>query len=127
MKTEMTVKTPRLRYDIILISVILALAIIISFVMILTREGGNYVEVELDGELVATYSLEEEGEYILNGGTNILVIKEGEAYLIYADCPDHRCIRYGKISFVGESIICLPNRLAITVRGDSDDGVDIVS
>ena len=127
MRTDKTLKKNGLRYDIILISVLLVLALGVSFVMMLTREEGNYVEVELDGKLVATYSLEDAGEYILNGGTNILVIKDGEAYLTYADCPDHTCIRYGKINYVGESIVCLPNRLAITVRGDSDDGVDVVS
>ena len=75
MMTDKMPKKNSLRYDIILISALLVLALGVSFVMILTREEGNYVEVELDGKLVATYSLEDAGEYILNGGTNILVIK----------------------------------------------------
>ena len=127
MKPETMNKTPRLRYDILLISALLLVALAVSLVMVLTRQNGTYVEIELDGEIVATYSLDRAGEYVLNGGTNILVIKDGAAYLTYADCPDHRCIRYGKIRFVGQSIICLPNRLTITVRGNSDNGVDIVS
>ena len=127
MKPETMNKTPRLRYDILLISALLLVALAVSLVTVLTRQDGTYVEIEEDGKIVATYSLDREGEYSLNGGTNILVIKEGRAYLTYADCPDHRCIRYGKIRFVGQSIICLPNRLTITVRGSSHDGVDIVS
>ena len=127
MKTETTNNSPRLRYDIILISALLAVALTVLLFTSLTRRQGNLVEVEQNGALVATYRLDVDGEYPLNGGTNILVIKDGEAYLSYADCPDKTCVNTGKIHYVGESIICLPNKLAITVRGSSDDGVDLVS
>ena len=127
MKTETTNNSPRLRYDIILISALLAVALAVLLFTSLTRRQGNLVEVEQNGALVATYRLDVDGEYPLNGGTNILVIKDGEAYLSYADCPDKTCVNTGKIHYVGESIICLPNKLAITVRGSSDDGVDLVS
>ena len=127
MKTETTNNSPRLRYDIILISALLAVTLTVLLFTSLTRRQGNLVEVEQNGALVATYRLDVDGEYPLNGGTNILVIKDGEAYLSYADCPDKTCVNTGKIHYVGESIICLPNKLAITVRGSSDDGVDLVS
>ncbi len=118
---------PRLRYDIILISALLAVAVAFLLITLAARIDGSYVEVEQGGVAVATYRLDLDGEYPLNGGTNILVIKGGEAYLTYADCPDKTCINTGRIHYVGESIICLPNNLAITVRGSSDDGVDLVS
>lgn len=127
MKTDSVRPIPRLRYDIILISALLLLALAVLLVGVLTRVDGDSVEITLEGRVVATYPLYQNGEYSLNGGTNILVIKDGEAYLSYADCPDGVCINTGRIRFVGESIICLPNRLVITVVGDSDDGVDIVS
>ena len=34
-----------------------------------------------------------------------------------ASCPDHLCIRQGKISREGEMIVCLPNRMIAEVKG----------
>ena len=113
----------RLRYDILLICVLLFVSLAAVGITLLTSAEGASVMVEINGEKVAEYSLASEGEFALNGGTNILVIKNGEAYLIYADCPDKVCVHTGKIKYVGQSIVCLPNRLSVTVIGDS--GVDL--
>lgn len=113
----------RLRYDILLICVLLFVSLTAVGITLLTRGEGASVVVEINGEKAAEYSLASEGEFALNGGTNILVIKNGEAYLTYADCPDKVCVHTGKIKYVGQSIVCLPNRLSVTVIGDS--GVDL--
>jgi len=113
----------RLRYDILLICVLLFVSLAAVGITLLTRGEGASVIVEINGEKAAEYSLASEGEFALNGGTNILVIKNGEAYLTYADCPDKVCVHTGKIKYVGQSIVCLPNRLSVTVIGDG--GVDL--
>ena len=117
----------RLRYDILLISVVLCLSLILGLIIFLTRKEGNTVKIKIEGKKVAEYSLDADGEYSLNGGTNILKISNGEAYLIHADCPDKTCVKTGKIKYVGESIICLPNKLSVVIQGDASDGVDLVS
>ena len=117
----------RFRYDILLISVLLCLSLILGAVILLTRKEGKTVKVEIDGKKVAEYSLDSSGEYSLNGGTNILKISNGEAYLTHANCPDKTCVKTGKIKYVGESIICLPNKLSIVIQGNASDGVDLVS
>lgn len=113
-----------LRYDILLIAVLLFVSALSVTLTLVFRRGGDRVAVEIDGSLVCEYSLAENGEYPLNGGTNILVIENGEAYLRYADCPDKVCVNTGKISYVGQTIVCLPNRVTVTVIGGG--GVDIV-
>ena len=127
MKTENTKQVTRLRYDLILIGALLVISLGVLLITTLTRREGGYVEVEQSGQIVATYSLSIDGEYSLNGGTNVLVIEGGAAYLKDANCPDKTCVKTGKIHYVNQSIICLPNEISITVRGDSDDGVDLVS
>ena len=127
MKTENTKQVPRLRYDLILIGALLVVSLAVVLITTLTRREGGYVEIEKNGELIATYSLSANGEYSLNGGTNVLVIEGGVAYLKDANCPDKTCVKTGKIRYVNQSIICLPNEISITVRGNSDDGVDIIS
>ena len=127
MEKQATDKKKSLRFDVILIASLLIVSTIAVSVLLLTRERGNKVIVEIAGERVAEYSLYQNGEYELNGGTNILVIENGEAYLSYADCPDHTCVRTGRIKYAGQSIVCLPNKVTVTVKGNSDGGVDLIS
>jgi hypothetical protein len=112
--------------DLILISIIIVLILASFLVINLLKEDGAYVIVRVDGNEVARYDLTEDGIYDLNGGTNVLRIEEGKAYLIEADCPDHLCINQGKIDQTGETITCLPNRLTVTVYGATPSGVELV-
>ena len=112
--------------DLILIGAILLVIIISIAVVFLTKEDGAYVVVRLDGKEVAQYSLTKNGEYALNGGTNILRIEDGKAYLVSANCPDHLCVKQGKIDETGETITCLPNRLTVTVYGAEAGEVELI-
>ena len=83
--------------DFILIGSILAVVLVIIAVMTLSKEEGAYVVVNINGVDVAKYSLFEDGEYELNGGTNVLKIENGEAWMIEANCPTlggTRCTGY---------------------------------
>ena len=93
----------------------------------LTKKEGAYVEVTVDGNNVGKYALSTNATLPLNNGTNILTIKDGEAYMSYSSCPDHTCENTGRVKHVGQTIICLPNHITITVIGKSDDPVDFVS
>lgn len=115
------------RLDIFVIASILLVSVLTLLVVKLNKKEGSVVVVEIDGVKVSEYSLFLNGEYSLNGGTNILVIENGVAYLNYSSCPDHTCEKTGKIKYVGQSIICLPNKVSITIKGDTEGGVDLVS
>ena len=112
--------------DIILIASILIVAIALFLVVEMTKEEGAGVTIKVDGIKVAEYSLTADGTYPLNGGTNILVIEDGRAYLTDANCPDKLCVHQGKISRTGETITCLPNKLTVTVFG-AEESLDLIS
>ena len=112
--------------DLILIGGILIVALIAFVVVQTMQDGGAYVLIRVDGEEVEQYSLSDEGTYPLNGGTNILHIEGGEAWLTEADCPDHLCVKQGKISKTGQVITCLPNKLTVTVYG-AEESVELIS
>ena len=112
--------------DLILIGGILIVALIAFIFVQMNQDGGAYVLIRVDGEEVEQYSLSEEGTYPLNGGTNILHIEGGEAWLTEADCPDHLCVQQGKISKTGQVITCLPNKLTVTVYG-AEESVELIS
>ncbi len=75
------------------------------------------MRVSVGGEVICEYSLSTDGEYALNGGTNILVIEGGEAYIRWADCPKQFCVNQGRISRTGQRITCLENRVIVEVVG----------
>ena len=112
--------------DIILVSSLLAVALSVLIFMTLTREMGAVARVSVDGVTVAEYPLSINGKYVLNGGTNVLVIEDGYAYLIYSECPDKTCVigngvHGNKISYNGERIVCLPNRVMIEIVGEGEE------
>jgi hypothetical protein len=115
------------RLDIIVIAALLGLSLLILLVINLTKKEGAVAVVELNGTKVGEYSLNINSEYSLNNGTNNLIIENGAAYLNYSNCPDHTCERTGKIRYVGQTIVCLPNKLSITIKGSAEGGVDLVS
>ena len=113
--------------DFILIGAIVAVIAIAIAVLTLMKKDGDYVIVRVNGNEVAKYSLSQDGEYQLNGGTNVLRIENGKAYLVTANCPDHLCVKQGKVDQSGETITCLPNRLTVTVYSKTEGDVELVS
>ncbi len=113
--------------SIILIASVLLLALISLLIINLTKEPGSYVEVVIDGVVVERYSLSDEVEKTITTSSdsyNILIIKDNKAYIEDASCPDHICVNHKKISYVGETITCLPNKVVIVIKGTSD--IDII-
>ena len=115
------------RVDIIAVAFFLVLSIAVLLITNFSKTEGAYVQVTLDGNIVGEYSLTVDGIYSLNGGTNTLTVQSGVAYMSYSNCPDHVCENTGKIQYVGQTIICLPNRLTISIIGESDEAVDFIS
>lgn len=50
-------------------------------------------------------------------GHNKVVIAGGEVWMDSADCPDKLCVGQGRISRSGQTIICLPNKVMVTIKG----------
>ena len=88
-------------------------------------EGSNIL-ITIDGEEYGTYSLFEEQTIVIENGDakNIIEIKGGKAYMLEASCPDQLCVDQNEISFDKESIICLPNKVVLTVISDAENEVD---
>ena len=104
-----------LLFDIVLICALLAIGIASLLVWFSVREEGALVRVDVDRVTVGEYPLSVDARYSLNGSTNILVIKDGYAYMEEADCPKQICVNKGKICFTGQSITCSANRVVVMI------------
>ena len=114
------------RTDLLVIGALLLLALVLYLVIGATRKEGGVAVVRVNGVETERLALSESGTYPLNGGSNVLVIGGGEAWLSEANCPDRLCVKQGRIRYTGQTIVCLPNRLTVTVEGGESDGVDFV-
>lgn len=114
--------------DFILFVVILLVGLVAFTVVKLTADKGAIVTVTIDGEEYAQYDLKTESVIVLGDKTNsnTLNIKDGCAFLSDATCPDKLCVAQGKISFCGETIVCLPNKTIITVKSNVLPQTDFV-
>lgn len=110
-----------LRNDLIFIFSLLAVLILIGLGFFLFRESGDTVTVTVDGHHFGTYALSQDVTVEIRTGKdgeqlNLLVIRDGKAHVDHATCPDGICAAHRPISRRGESIVCLPHRVVITVR-----------
>lgn len=120
-----------LRNDILLIAVLLLAAAVGCVYLFVFRGNGNTVTVTVDGKLYGTYLLSEnitEDIYTGENGEqhNRLVVRDGKAVMETATCPDGICVAHRPIFRNGESIVCLPNRVVVTVTTVETDTPDVV-
>ncbi|MDO5717014.1 MAG: NusG domain II-containing protein [Tissierellia bacterium] len=59
-------------------------------------------------------------------GYNVIEIGEDYVRVLDASCPNKLDVKQGKIHSPGQSIICIPNRMVVTIEGQSD-GPDVMS
>ncbi|WP_426348864.1 NusG domain II-containing protein [Alloiococcus sp. CFN-8] len=117
------------KLDIIIIAVLLIISFIpeVLFGIKYSVEASEtYAEITIGGKLYKTVSLSENGgedSFIVHTdqGFNEIEIKDNSIAIIDANCNDKLCLEIGHITDPGESIICLPHKLMIEVKGTTDD------
>ncbi|MDR1412970.1 MAG: NusG domain II-containing protein [Actinomycetes bacterium] len=111
--------------DLVLFGGLLLVGIVLFAAVNFAKTGGAQVDVHYDGAVVASYPLDTDREVDLTyNGHNLLKIEKGRATVIDADCPELLCTKQRAISKEGESIVCLPHKLVITVSGGKPNDVD---
>lgn len=110
----------RLKRDIILVLVMLAAAmtalLIINYGV---KKKGTYAVVKVDGKELYKFELDKDTTVDVagyQGGVNRIEVKAGKVSMTEADCPDELCVKTGKISRTGETIVCLPHRVVIEIK-----------
>ena len=122
----------KFRNDLIFIAAILAVVALGAAALFFLRGEGSTVQVEVDGTVIGTYPLSVDREVEIITGENgeelnLLVIKDGKATVTAATCPDGICAAHKPISREGESIVCLPHKVVITVVSGDSNGPDVIA
>lgn len=116
---------------IILILILISLLLGIAINRYAGKTNEKYVEILVDGKLyekIPLYPELRKTPFMVKSSEGYLYVEisEGKVRVIDSTCRDKLCIKEGWISHIGESIVCLPNRISITIVG-GDTYVDSVS
>ncbi len=115
--------------DLLLLGVLLCVCIAVLLVFSFGKgKTGATVVVTVDGKEYGRYDLAKEQKVPIYNDqgevTNTLLIRDHKADMIDADCRDLLCVKQKAIDRSGETIVCLPNRVVVSVENDSQDALD---
>jgi len=88
-----------------------------------------YIEIVCENEVRYTFDMDETKTIRVehpDGSYNVVCIEQGTVWVEDADCDNHDCIKQGRISKVGQSVICLPHQMVIRIVGTQDSEYDAV-
>ncbi len=117
--------------ELILLIVVFAALVCVWFAVSRARtDSGSRIRVTVGGETLGEYDLAVDREIPISIDgvvTNTLVIADGQADMVSADCPDQICVNARPISAERESIVCLPHQVVVEViRSDEDAAFDVI-
>lgn len=111
---------------------VLLLAAALAFAAWGNPSGGDFAAaISVDGTVTERIALsrlagDQERTITAGGYTLHLRLSSGGVEMAAADCPTQDCVHTGRISRPGQSIVCLPARVSVTLAGTAADGVDAV-
>jgi hypothetical protein len=98
-----------------------------------TSYNSKYISIQVNGKEYKkiTFNPKMVGKTIpikTKYGYNLIEIGDEKVRVIEADCPDKLDVKQGYISKPGETIVCLPNRLIIEIKGENGENeIDYLS
>jgi len=111
--------------DIIVILAVLAVAF--AFLIFPKLSGGERrARVIVDGTVIREINLDagEQARIVTDTSPRtVIVAGVGEIKFESADCPDKICVRTGALKNNGDTAVCLPAKVIVTVTGRSVDAV----
>ena len=119
------------KMDIVIIVVLIISSFIPYFIYSSVASKNNkdlYATIKVNGNVHNTIDLPatSEEKFIIQteNGTNTILVNNNEINIVHADCKDKLCVKQGSISKIGKTLICLPNKLIIEIKGDEYDSSD---
>ena len=123
MKRSPELKPTRWDALVVLAVLLLALSLAARPYFAAKAAGELTVEVTVDGETVERCALSAYtgGTYESRSYTRTVAAENGAVRVSESDCPNQDCVHSGAISRAGQSVVCLPARVAVTLEGAAAD------
>lgn len=108
--------------DIVLFIFIIAVAVAGIVWMSDTGDAQTAV-IRADGEVVKEVRLNVDQSFWV--GDVRFEVKDGSIAFAESDCPGQECVKAGWLHTPGSSMACLPNKVSVTLTGESE--VDVIA
>ena len=110
--------------------IIIALALLAALALYLVSQvslgaQASVVVVTVDGEEVLRRPLAMEDRYEIaqdDGSLNVIRVEDGAVWMEEANCRDGLCIRQGRMRNGAKTIVCLPHKVVVQLKGDAPAG-----
>lgn len=95
---------------------------VLLFCLLRPQPSARVAEVKINGKTVAVLSLAEDAEqrFAAKDGYNAVTVRDGRVSVSAADCKTQVCVHHRAVWRTGESIVCAPHGLVVTVVGEGD-------
>jgi hypothetical protein len=95
-----------------------------------TGSGGSARTAHIEGASTdEVASLREDATFEIPGplGTTVVAVEDGAARIVSSPCPHDVCVGMGAVDAPGQAVVCVPNRVVVTVDGGGDPPADAVT
>jgi hypothetical protein len=113
--------------DAILIVLVLSGAVF-TFPVLKSVTPGRVV-INRGNHILAEYPVDKDRIFEVTGenGPLTIMIKQGKVSVLSSPCPHQICVLSGSISHAGSQIVCVPNRILISIKASEKNGPDAVT
>lgn len=113
------------RGDWLVLSAIVTLIVLGSLPLLAVHGAGTVVITARSSEVYrAPLDID---AVVAAGPGNTVAIEKGAVRMLKADCADQICVHTNPITQAGQSIICLPNSVVVTLEHTPEDTLDSIS
>ena len=110
------------RKEIIFIGGIISIIVVLFLISFFTKTEGQVAHVFVDNVEVKALPLDSDTTYSPPGLDEVVIkVSEGKVCIEKSNCKDQLCVEQGYISSTHEKIVCLPNKVVVTISGDESD------
>lgn len=117
--------------DVIVILLMLSFVIVISIGAVIYQNSMQSLEVVItqDNETIYRYTLSDTLDEVITidyeGHYNEVHIHKEQVWIETADCTNQVCVHKGVIDKAGETIVCIPHKLVIEIKGRKE-AIDVM-
>ena len=88
-----------------------------------------YAEISINAKEKEIVLLDENKVFSVKSNPHVkFEIKDNKIRFLESDCPDKICVNTGFIWIAGQTAVCLPNKMSLTIKSNkSDNDFDAVS
>lgn len=118
--------------DALVVLAVVLLALVLGFSTWMGQSDRNLTAIiSVDGQVQETILLSrltdsETRQITANGYTLSLLLSPDGAEIEDSTCPTQDCVHTGHITRPGQSIVCLPAKVSVVLKGAGESAVDVV-